>query len=119
MIPDELDRILASEETLLPSSGFLASVMEQIQETATPPPLLPFPWPRFVLGLAVVSALAALSGWGIASLPVAGTLSSALGRAFTVFQSPHVSLALGGSVASLAGTYLLVRLTLSFTGARR
>ncbi|HSS50049.1 MAG TPA: hypothetical protein VLX28_14020, partial [Thermoanaerobaculia bacterium] len=63
MIPDDLDRILASEEPLLPSSGFAASVMEQVRETAAAPPPLPFPWLRFLLGLAAVSALAALSSW--------------------------------------------------------
>jgi uncharacterized membrane protein len=119
MIPDDLDRILASEETLLPSSGFAASVMEQVLETATLPPPLPFPWKRFLLGLAAVSVLAAISGWGIASLPIAETMSTVFGRAFAVLQAPHVSHALGGSVASLLGTLLLVRLTLSFTGARR
>jgi hypothetical protein len=118
MIPDDLDRILASEEPMLPSSGFAASVMEQVRETVSAPPPLPFPWKRFLLGLAAISVLAAISGWGIASLPIAETLSTAFGRAFTVLQNPHVSRALGGSVASLLGTFLLVRLALSFTGAR-
>ena len=36
----EIDRILAAEEPLIPSSGFLASVMESIREEATAPPSL-------------------------------------------------------------------------------
>jgi hypothetical protein len=62
--------------------------MEQVREAAAPLPPLSFPWPRFVLGLAMVSVLAGLSGWGIASLPVAEALSSTLGRALAVLQDP-------------------------------
>lgn len=119
MIPDDLDRILASEEPLLPSSGFAAAVMEEVQNAVSAPPSLPFPWKRFLLGLATISILAASGGWGIASLSVAEGLSTAFGPAFTVLQAPHVSLALGESAASILGAFLLVRLALSFTGARR
>ncbi|HEV7506647.1 MAG TPA: hypothetical protein VGS07_17265 [Thermoanaerobaculia bacterium] len=111
MIPDDLDRILASEEPLLPSSGFAALVMEQVRETAAPLPPIPFPWRRFLLALAAVSVLAAISGWGIAN--------AMLGRTLAPLQDSHLSRALGGSIASLLGTFLLVRLTLGFTGARR
>ena len=37
MNPTELDRILASEQPLIPSSGFLASVMESVAEEAAAP----------------------------------------------------------------------------------
>lgn len=48
-----IDRMLASEEALIPSSGFLASVMESIREQAAVPPPIPFPWKRALPGLAL------------------------------------------------------------------
>jgi len=46
--PDNLDRILSAEQPLQPSSGFAASVMEQIRHEATAPAPIPFPWRRFL-----------------------------------------------------------------------
>ena len=52
-----IDKILASEEELVPSSGFLASVMERVAVGAGTLAPIPFPWlralPGFVLALAV------------------------------------------------------------------
>ena len=58
---DEIDRILATEEELVPSSGFLASVMESVREEAAAPPPIPFPWIRAVPGM--ILAVGVL-GWG-------------------------------------------------------
>ena len=63
MTADDLDRILASEEPLVPSSGFAAATMERVRESAAAPPPLPFPWRRFLLGLLVTLALSGLGGW--------------------------------------------------------
>ena len=55
---EKLDRILADEEELVPSSGFLASVMERVETEAVAPAPIPFPWkrmiPGFVLALSVL-----------------------------------------------------------------
>jgi len=52
MKADDLGRILDREE-ILPSSGFVDSVMDAVrQEAATPPPI-PFPWKRALPGLFV------------------------------------------------------------------
>lgn len=60
-LPDpKLDQILAGEETLLPSSGFLSGVMERMQAEAAAPAPIPFPWRRVLPGLL---AIAALLGW--------------------------------------------------------
>ena len=56
---DELDRILSSEEPLVPSSGFAARVMEAVRDAATAPPPLPFPWGRFAIGVAACLVFAA------------------------------------------------------------
>ncbi|WP_263355983.1 hypothetical protein [Acidicapsa ligni] len=57
--PDELDQILLAQDTLLPSSGFAASVMEIIQqeaEQATAPTSIPFPWKLAIPGIAALLA---------------------------------------------------------------
>jgi hypothetical protein len=46
-----LDSILATEEELIPSSGFLASVMERVNDEAHATAPIPFPWKRAVPGI--------------------------------------------------------------------
>jgi hypothetical protein len=60
---NEIDRILATEEELVPSSGFLTAVMESVREKAeaAAPPPIPFPWKRAVPGM--ILAVGVL-GWG-------------------------------------------------------
>ena len=57
----EIDNILAAEQELIPSSGFLASVMERVQEEARVPARIPFPWKRAVPGILLA---AGVFGWG-------------------------------------------------------
>ena len=45
MKPEEVDRVLSDESDIVPSSGFVASVMEAVTADATAPPLA-FPWRR-------------------------------------------------------------------------
>lgn len=59
--PDPLDRILASEEPLVPSSGFLAAVMERVEEESRLPAPIPFPWKRAIPGILLA---AGVFGWG-------------------------------------------------------
>lgn len=54
---DELDRLLSSEDMLEPSSGFVAATMAAVQQAATEPPPLPFPWGRLVGGMVVCGGL--------------------------------------------------------------
>lgn len=68
---DELDRILASEEPLVPSSRFAERVMEAVREAAAAPPPLPFPWRRFALGIAA-SLAGMASGAVLVAQPGAG-----------------------------------------------
>jgi hypothetical protein len=60
-----IDRILATEEELVPSFGFAASVMECIREEAIAPPPFPFPWKRAIPGIALA---AGVFGWGAIEL---------------------------------------------------
>jgi hypothetical protein len=52
-----LDRILASEEELTPSSGFVASVMDRVREEAAAPQPIPFPWKRALPGMVIAAAV--------------------------------------------------------------
>lgn len=52
---EKLDRILASEEEIAPSSGFAASVMERVREEAVAPQPIPFPWKRVLPALVIVA----------------------------------------------------------------
>lgn len=45
MKPEELDRVLSGEADIVPSSGFVASVMEAVTAEASAAPLA-FPWKR-------------------------------------------------------------------------
>ncbi len=53
---DNLDRVLAAEEELVPSSGFVAAVMERVREEVAAPEPIAFPWRRVLPG-AVVAAI--------------------------------------------------------------
>ncbi len=86
LVESEIDHILATEEELIPSSGFMASVMERVQEEAQMPAPIPFPWKRFIPGIVLASGV---FGWGTfelirAGLPALGSLP---------LSAPHLSTA--------------------------
>jgi len=57
---EELDDILSRTENIVPSRDFITGVMAAVQQEASAPPPIPFPWKRVVPGLAVgVGALVA------------------------------------------------------------
>ncbi len=112
MRDDDLDRILSKEQEIIPSSGFVSSVMEAIQREAGAPPVIPFPWKRALPGLAA-------AGLAMAAIFVAGarlfversetqqapaTLSSAFALVFEVWKTvgaSWIALALALSFASV------------------
>jgi hypothetical protein len=51
MRDEDIDRMLARNDNIVPSSGFTASVMEALTREATAPPPIPFPWKRALPGL--------------------------------------------------------------------
>ena len=58
---DAIERILATEEEIVPSSGFAAAVMERVREEATAPEPIPFPWKLAIPGILLA---AGVLGWG-------------------------------------------------------
>lgn len=61
MTPDELDRVLSSEDELEPSSDLVTNVMAAARSPDAEPPALRFPWLRFAAGVAA-SGVMALAG---------------------------------------------------------
>jgi hypothetical protein len=93
MTPDDLDRILSSEDFLEPSSGFGSNVMDAVRRQAAEPPPLRFPWGRFATGLAACGVMAG-----------AGTVLLLRGEpTFPVLAAPLVALLpkLGYAAAAL------------------
>ena len=60
---DAMDRILAAEEEIVPSSGFVAATMERVREEAAVPAPIPFPWKRVAPGLVLAAGVIGWSAW--------------------------------------------------------
>jgi len=111
MTAQKIDRILAEEEELIPSSGFLSSVMDRIHEESAAPAPIPFPWKRAIPGMALA---AGVLGWSGIAFVRHGAFSSSSGSLTTVLSSIHlagppshsvqqagwIALALGAALAS-------------------
>lgn len=82
-----LDRILAEEQQLVPSSGFLASVMERVQQEAAAPAPIPFPWKRALPGIVFAAGVLGWGGFELVRMGLATVNAVPL-------SAPHVSAAL-------------------------
>jgi hypothetical protein len=72
---DELDRALAKEQEILPSSGFVNAVMQAVQQETSAPPPIPFPWKRALPGIvAAVLAIAFVVAATVAALVSGGNV---------------------------------------------
>ena len=120
MNPDEITRILASQETITPSSRFLASVMQAVEREAAAPPPLAFPWMRALPGLlaVLVAVIAGVMSW--AGDPTATqTLEQQLGGfANSISELGLQWIALGGlvTVVSLGCALVFARDAKHFSG---
>lgn len=111
---DTIGRVLATEEALVPSSGFVSAVMERVREESLAPPPIPFPWKRAIPGMALA---AAVFGWGAFEI-------MRHAPALTVSMAPaHLSIAAtsglettGWVVAAFAASMLAWRFSLRFMG---
>jgi hypothetical protein len=97
MTPDDIDRILSSEESLEPSSGFAMNVMDAVRRQAEEPPPLRFPWSRFATGMGACGVMA----WtGTFVLPrFAASLSAPLAALGAIV--PQLGYAAGAVILSL------------------
>jgi len=65
MKPEDIDRLLATQDSITPSSGFLASVMDAVERDARMLPPLRFPWSRALPGLLATGvAIVGVIGYG-------------------------------------------------------
>jgi len=64
-IEAEIGHILATEEDLMPSSGFSASVMDRVRQEAALPAPTPFPWMKAIVLILLASGIC---GWGAIEL---------------------------------------------------
>jgi hypothetical protein len=113
MQPDDLDRSLADDEAIVPSSGFAASVMDAVTREALEPPAIPFPWTRALpglasLGVALVAAVASAVLFGVwqADAALRPTVERVVSTGGDV---GWVAAAVMLTVASLAWCWRLVR----------
>ena len=70
---DDFDRFLSKDE-IVPSSGFVARVMDAVRVEAAAPPAIPFPWSRALPGLVATAAtfvavIGGFFGLGVVSGP--------------------------------------------------
>jgi hypothetical protein len=103
----EIDRILATEDALVPSSGFLASVMERVREEAAAPAPIPFPWKRALPGMVVLAIMLCVGTLEFVrqGLPAASEFTLTTPQIPVALEKPleqvgWVALALGASLIS-------------------
>ena len=119
----DIDRMLSRQDDILPSSGFVASVMDAVRSEATAPPPIPFPWKRALPALVLAAAaLVATLVIGIAEVAQLGNESPAVVPSTAISLLELARWAGLNSVAGWTGLSLLLafisaRLSMRLAGA--
>jgi len=108
MRQDQLDTILAQNEELIPTSGFLARVMERVEEEAAAPPPIPFPWKRAIPGI-VLAAVVLVCG-------AVAIVRYILSLGATQFTSPQMQLPQALPPAMQQAGWIVAALAISAAG---
>jgi hypothetical protein len=117
---DAVDRILVAEDQLVPSSGFLASIMERVREEAILPQPIPFPWKRAIPGMVLAAGTIGWLIYDFIRMALAGAFSGHSTSSIAMPQIPAaaqqtlisafwMALALVVSLASWAFSRRLMR----------
>ena len=107
MNPDDLDRVLTNEPDIVPSSGFVSSVMAAVAAEATVPPL-PFPWRQaWPLAASLIAALVWLTALR------SGTPATVSGPSLYEWFEMLVPMATGWVIAGLAVSVVVTALSLA------
>lgn len=115
MRPDELDRVLAGAEQIVPSSGFTSAVMDRLRREALEPEPIPFPWKRALPGItAAIVTLAGVSVVLFGLLAGGGTPSTVAPAASVVDLETLLAPAIAIGAHWLALSLLLTLATLAF-----
>jgi hypothetical protein len=109
-IETEIEAILVGEDELMPSSGFLASVMERVKQEAAMPSPIPFPWKRAVAGILLVGGVFA---WGAVEMVHLGLPAVSLTALNSLTLTPtRLSAGLVGPVESAGWVALALDVSL-------
>lgn len=119
---DDLDRILSTEQEIVPSSGFVTSVMDAVRRDAMTPPPIPFPWKCALPGLcaavlALVSVFIAGSALfipGTVTQPLPARLLSALASILEVWKIVGAS----WIALALVLSFVSVKLSMRFASSK-
>ncbi|HEY1904054.1 MAG TPA: hypothetical protein VGG56_16610 [Terracidiphilus sp.] len=102
-----LDRILASDEAIVPSSGFLSAVMEKVEHEARMPAPIPFPWKRALPGIVLAAGVFGSGGVELVRMGIPAMKQISLSAphvptavVLPLEQAGWVALALGLSLVS-------------------
>jgi hypothetical protein len=124
MQKDQIDRALSREDEILPSSGFVFSVMDAVRREVAAPPPIPFPWKRALpclalVGLALVLTLAggivaAVQSWQGSAPPLSESMPSVMPSLF----SGGIESAVAWVVLSLLVALVSVKLSMSLGSSR-
>lgn len=113
MRDDDLDRILSRDDDIVPSSGFVSSVMDAVRGEAATPPAIPFPWRRAVPGLvawAVTLVAVVVAAFGWTEDPSASAIAGLV--------EASASIGAGWIVLALLMSFVSVKLSMRLAGAR-
>jgi hypothetical protein len=122
MRDEDLARVLkADAEEILPSSGFVASVMQAVRAEAAAPPPIPFPWTRAIPGVAAAGLALVFVFVAVVEFAREGVHSSAavtwppeLVRAIEIANGAGVGWIVAASLLAL----VCVRFAMRVAGAR-
>jgi hypothetical protein len=122
---DELDRILSKQDSIQPSSGFTAYVMDAVREEAAAPPPIPFPWKRAlpvlvvaVLALATVLIAGIETAVQLARGPVSPQVESSLSLRLATQSSGLAGTEVVWILAALLAALVSVKLSLRLASGR-
>jgi MFS superfamily sulfate permease-like transporter len=126
---DDLDRMLMEREEIVPSSGFVASVMEAVRQEVAAPAPIPFPWkwalPGFIVSVAL--AVGMIARWvysGATTRLAVHPVATALPMETLSWSLPQVHMATSTLVAlewsalAILGSLAAVWISMRIAGAK-
>ena len=120
MRQDDLDRMLSREEAIVPSSGFVSSVMDAVRWEASTPPPIAFPWKWALPGLAAWTTLLVWFVIAVFAQPARGAVapSVALPPMLIRILEGAESIGVGWVALALLMSFASVKLSLCLIGGK-
>lgn len=86
---DEIDRVIAREDEIVPSSGFTLSVMDAVRAEAEVPRAIEFPWLRALPVIAALGVVIAMLIAGMVELVRFGMTTPMSAASWVLLPSPE------------------------------